>query len=190
VTSNRRFADGTVIVLTFFCVGLRLSELCGLNLQDTDLARGNTWIKGKGRRERELVPLPVLDAIRRYLRHRAARSPGRCVRDGASATRTGRRISTCQSKKGNVGTVEWDKGFAQLDRLRRSGLPIRPFDTTARRRAVLLLTGRLSRAAAITAQGYCQDLESRHEVPLVRDRQKIARRRTGRVGPQERLASC
>jgi hypothetical protein len=40
-----------------------------LNLEDTDLDRGTTWIKGKGR-ERELVPLPqpVIDAIRRYLR--------------------------------------------------------------------------------------------------------------------------
>jgi site-specific recombinase XerC len=35
-----------------------VSELCGLNLQDTDLERGSTWILGKGRRERELVPLP------------------------------------------------------------------------------------------------------------------------------------
>jgi integrase/recombinase XerC len=60
------------IVLTFYCLGLRVSELCGLNLQDTDLERGSTWILGKGRRERELVPLPqaVIVAIRRYLTHR------------------------------------------------------------------------------------------------------------------------
>jgi integrase/recombinase XerC len=58
--------------MTLACLGLRVSELCGLNLEDTDLERGSTWIKGKGRRERELVPLPslVIDAIRRYLRHR------------------------------------------------------------------------------------------------------------------------
>ena len=30
------------IVLTFFCMGLRVSELCGLNLETTDLARGTT----------------------------------------------------------------------------------------------------------------------------------------------------
>jgi hypothetical protein len=56
------------IVLTFFAVGLCVSELCGLNLKDTDLARATTWIKGNGRRERELVPLPppVVEAIRRY----------------------------------------------------------------------------------------------------------------------------
>jgi integrase/recombinase XerC len=58
------------IVLTFYCLGLRVSELCGLNLEDCDLTRGTTWIKGKGRRERELIPLPalVIDAIRAYLR--------------------------------------------------------------------------------------------------------------------------
>jgi site-specific recombinase XerC len=42
------------IVLTFYCLGLRVSELCGLTMQETDLARGTTWIKAKGRREKEL----------------------------------------------------------------------------------------------------------------------------------------
>jgi integrase/recombinase XerC len=65
------------IVLTFFCLGLRVSELCGLRLEETDLARGVTWIKGKGRREKELVPLPapVVDAIRKYQKYRAT-TPG------------------------------------------------------------------------------------------------------------------
>jgi integrase/recombinase XerC len=44
------------IVVTLFCLGLRVSELCGLNLEETDLARGTVWIRGKGQRERELVP--------------------------------------------------------------------------------------------------------------------------------------
>jgi integrase/recombinase XerC len=61
------------IIVTIFCLGLRVSELCGLNLEDCDLGRGTTWLKGKGRRERELVPLPalVVEAIRRYLPHRS-----------------------------------------------------------------------------------------------------------------------
>src|ERR1700730_7622334 len=33
------------IVLTFYCLGLRVSELCGLTLEETDLNRGSTWIK-------------------------------------------------------------------------------------------------------------------------------------------------
>ena len=60
------------IVVTLYALGLRVSELCGLTLEETDLARATTWIRGKGRRERELVPLPaaVVDALRRYLAHR------------------------------------------------------------------------------------------------------------------------
>jgi integrase/recombinase XerC len=65
------------IVLTFYCLGLRVSELCGLTLQETDLARGTTWIKGKGRREKELLPLPapVVEALRKYFRYRGT-TPG------------------------------------------------------------------------------------------------------------------
>lgn len=64
------------IVTTFFVLGLRVSELCGMNLQDCDFKAGNAWILGKGRRERELVPLPhtVVEALRRYLRHRGLQS--------------------------------------------------------------------------------------------------------------------
>lgn len=90
------------IVMTFFCLGLRVSELCGLHLEDCDLARGNAWILGKGRRERELVPLPapVVEALRRYLPHRGSqRGPlfqsrghrGK-NRDGALETRSVLRI--------------------------------------------------------------------------------------------------
>jgi integrase/recombinase XerC len=60
------------IILTLYSLGLRVSELAGLTMQDTDLEGGSAWILGKGRRERELVPLPpsVVAAIRRYLRFR------------------------------------------------------------------------------------------------------------------------
>jgi len=81
------------IVLTFFCLGLRVSELCGLNLQETDLTRGTTWIMGKGKREKELVPLPgpVVEAIRRYLNHRGtAAGPLFLTRGNRGKTREGR----------------------------------------------------------------------------------------------------
>jgi integrase len=60
------------MVLTFVCLGLRVSELCALNIEDVDLDDGAAWIKGKGRREKELVPLPapVVAAMRRYLPYR------------------------------------------------------------------------------------------------------------------------
>ena len=90
------------IVLMFFALGLRVSALCGLNLQETNLARGTTWIKGKGRREKELVPLPapVVEAIRRYLKRRGT-GPGPLfqtrgnrgkARDGRLETRSVLRI--------------------------------------------------------------------------------------------------
>jgi integrase len=47
------------IVAVFYCLGLRVSELCGLTLDETDLRAGTTWIRGKGRKEKELVPLPA-----------------------------------------------------------------------------------------------------------------------------------
>jgi integrase len=83
VADVRRMLDATsgdteaetrdaAIVTALFCLALRVSELCALTLQETDLDSGTTWILGKGRREKELVPLPaaVVAAIRRYLVHR------------------------------------------------------------------------------------------------------------------------
>lgn len=90
------------IVLCFYALGLRVSELCGLRLEETDFEQGTTWIKGKGRREKELIPLPVAvtAAIRRYLAHRG-QAPGPLFqsrgqrgksRDGALETRSVLRI--------------------------------------------------------------------------------------------------
>src|SRR5207244_5335605 len=79
-----------------------------------------------------------------------------------------------QSKRGDINTAEWDRGFAQLNRLRTNGLAHPSFDTDLPRRAVLLLTGRLVGAAAITAQEHCRDLTERGEVPLyVWDRERL-----------------
>jgi integrase/recombinase XerC len=80
------------IVATFFALGLRVSELCGMNVEECDLARGTAWIKGKGRRERELVPLPaiVVDAIRKYLR-----ASGRAAGIGGQRRYDGTRSAAC-----------------------------------------------------------------------------------------------
>lgn len=40
------------IVLTFFCMGLRLSELCGLNLETTDLAAARRGSRARAERRR------------------------------------------------------------------------------------------------------------------------------------------
>lgn len=107
------------IVLAFYCLGLRVSELCGLMLQDTDLDRGSTWILGKGRRERELIPLPavVIAAIRRYLAFRGTTagplfqtrgSRGR-ARDGRLETRSVLRIVRTLGQR--VGLHVWCHGL-------------------------------------------------------------------------------
>jgi integrase len=75
---TERETRSAAIVMVFFTMGLRVSELCGLNLEDTDLRRGSTWILGKGRKERELVPIPAstVAAIERYLVHRQGPARG------------------------------------------------------------------------------------------------------------------
>jgi integrase/recombinase XerC len=71
-------ARDAAIITTLFCCGLRVSELVGLNREDVDVPRGTAWIKGKGRREKERVPLPtvVVEALRRYLAHFGATGQG------------------------------------------------------------------------------------------------------------------
>ena len=60
--------DRAVLEL-LYATGLRVSELCGLDLGDVDLERGRVRAMGKGDRERE-VPLGEVaaDAVRSYLR--------------------------------------------------------------------------------------------------------------------------
>jgi integrase/recombinase XerC len=105
------------IVVTLYCLGLRVSELCGLNLEETDLARGTTWIRGKGRRERELVPLPaaVVEALRRYLAHRGAAGQGplfvsrsrRSGRDGSKRLHTNSVLRIVDGLGRRVGVRVW-----------------------------------------------------------------------------------
>lgn len=104
------------IVVTLYCLGLRVSELCGLQLEETDLARATAWIKGKGRRERELVPLPaaVVDALRRYLAHRGLeRGPlflsrsRRAARDGSRRMHTNSVLRIVDDLGRRVGVRVW-----------------------------------------------------------------------------------
>ena len=107
------------MVFVFVTLGLRVSELVGLDLERTDLNRGTTWIKGKGRRDRELVPipLPTIDAIKRYLKHRGS-TPGPLFqtrgqrgkrRDGRLETRSVLRIVRELGQR--VGIHAWNHGL-------------------------------------------------------------------------------
>jgi integrase len=76
-SSEAETRDAAMILL-LYCCGLRVSELCALNYEDLDLDHRTAWIKGKGRREKSLIPLPaaVVAAIRRYLPHRGTVNQG------------------------------------------------------------------------------------------------------------------
>jgi integrase/recombinase XerC len=60
-----------------YAAGLRVSELCGLDVGDVDVARGTVRVFGKGSKER-VVPLgrPALDAVEAWLRRGRVRLSG------------------------------------------------------------------------------------------------------------------
>ena len=59
------------ILELFYSTGMRLSELCGMNLEDLDLLADQAKVRGKGRKER-IVPVGsrAVLALRRYLQLR------------------------------------------------------------------------------------------------------------------------
>ncbi len=59
--------DRAVLELLYGC-GLRVSELCGLDVDDVDLRRRSLVVLGKGRKQRRLpFGAPAADALQRYL---------------------------------------------------------------------------------------------------------------------------
>lgn len=91
-TETRDYA----IITVFFCLGLRVAELCRLDLRDVDFKSKTMWILGKGRSEKELVPLPdlVLDAIRRYLTYRSQNAGPLFQSFGNKGKHSDRRLET------------------------------------------------------------------------------------------------
>jgi integrase/recombinase XerC len=78
------------ILELFYASGLRLSELAGLDLDDVNLASRVVRVLGKGRKER-IVPFnqPTSEALRAWLRDRAAFVPAALPGDGVPARRRG-----------------------------------------------------------------------------------------------------
>jgi integrase/recombinase XerC len=72
-------ARDLALVEVLYGAGLRVAELCGLDLGDLDLGRGELRVMGKGSRER-VVPLPsaARAALQRYL---AEERPGAARRE-------------------------------------------------------------------------------------------------------------
>jgi integrase/recombinase XerC len=83
------------ILELFYSTGIRLSELCGMNLQDLDLLADQAKVRGKGRKER-IVPVgsKAVLALRRYLNLREPVVAGpRADRRAVFVSRLGKRLA-------------------------------------------------------------------------------------------------
>jgi integrase/recombinase XerC len=84
-----------------YATGVRVAELAGLDMEDTDLAEGSVRVLGKGRKER-IVPLgsKAVDALRAYLGPReGARGPlFRNARGGRLTVRSVHRIVRARAR--------------------------------------------------------------------------------------------
>jgi integrase/recombinase XerC len=79
----------------FYSTGIRLSELCGMNLEDLDLLSDQVKVRGKGRKER-IVPVGsrAVLALRRYLNLReSVVARPRSDRRAVFVSRLGRRLA-------------------------------------------------------------------------------------------------
>lgn len=85
-----------VIVETLYATGVRVSELCGLNLDDVDLGRRRAIVMGKGKRERVVFLTEAsANAIRAWLlqgRPQWAKGEGRSIFIGRHGKRVHRDI--------------------------------------------------------------------------------------------------
>jgi integrase/recombinase XerC len=83
------------ILELFYSTGIRLSELCGMNLEDLDLLSDQVKVRGKGRKER-IVPVGsrAVLALRRYLNLReGVVTRPRTDRRAVFVSRWGRRLA-------------------------------------------------------------------------------------------------
>lgn len=89
------------ILEVLYATGVRVAELAGLDLEDTDLGEGSVRVLGKGRKER-IVPLgsKAVDAVRAYLGGReGSRGPlFRNARGGRLTVRSLHRIVRARAR--------------------------------------------------------------------------------------------
>jgi hypothetical protein len=81
-----------------------------------------------------------------------------------------------QSKAGDLNLGDWSKGTPQLDLLRTNTLAHPGFDAALRRRAVLVLTGRLTGGAGLAAQNYCDQMRDTGIGLEIWDRESLVER--------------
>jgi integrase/recombinase XerC len=114
--------DSAVVEL-LYASGLRVSELCGLDLDDLDLDRLTTRVLGKGAKER-VVPFgaPARDAIVDYL---SDARPALLARAAAAGTRRVENALFLGARGGRLGTrgayAIVDRVFSGIDGITASG---------------------------------------------------------------------
>lgn len=84
------------ILELFFSTGLRISELCGLSIDDVDLTRDEFSVRGKGDKVRVVfLSDTAKDTLREYLKHRKDLDDALFIRYGRKANDGGElRLST------------------------------------------------------------------------------------------------
>lgn len=94
--TNKGYRDYT-IMLTLLDTGVRVSELCGLKLDDVDLANGYLIVMGKGSRER-YVPIGS-KVTKALLKYRMTHRPEGSGADSLFLTRDGRPVNKARVQK-------------------------------------------------------------------------------------------
>lgn len=111
------------VVELLYGSGLRVAELCGLDLRDLDLARRSVRVLGKGAKER-VVPLsvPAADAVRSWLSAGRVELAGRLDADAESVVRDDAAAALLLNERGRrLGPRDARR---ILDR--RSDVPVHP----------------------------------------------------------------
>ncbi len=71
------FLRDAAVQETIYSCGLRISEACGINVEDIDWNEQLIRVRGKGRKERQVpIGAPALEAIRRYRQALGAHNAG------------------------------------------------------------------------------------------------------------------
>lgn len=74
--SEKNASRTHTILQVLYSTGARVSELCGMNIEDIDFADGSIRVQGKGNKERiVLLTVPAMNAIIEYLQFRPAQGP-------------------------------------------------------------------------------------------------------------------
>jgi site-specific recombinase XerD len=74
--SEKNPTRSLAIVHVLYSTGVRVSELCDMNIEDINFGESAIWVRGKGNKERiVLLTVPAMNAILEYIKFRPAEGP-------------------------------------------------------------------------------------------------------------------